>query len=182
MGKKQQNRLLWKRNRNNLSTFTFGTEASKMIAIITAVITWLGLRRIAFCFPGNMATWCLMAPKPIGTDLPTTASLQNTRRTKHLNTWRHAARNGPNRAPKPIGSTTPILLEADYASLTSTGIDTIAPGEFGKLNSQDCCQPLTWASLITDLWGAPTLWPFQSITLLPPHLCPCTGLQATTED
>lgn len=75
-----------------------------MIAIITAVITWLGLRRITFCFPGNIAM-CLTS-KPVGTHLPTTASLQNAYRT-----WRHTARNGPK------GSQTHgVLLEADYAS------------------------------------------------------------------
>lgn len=110
-----------------------------------------------------------MVPKPVGTDLPTMASLQNARRTKHLNTWRHAAKNGPNRVPKPIGSITPILLEADYASWTSTGTNTMAPEEFWKLNSQDRRQPLTWASLITNRWGAPTLWSLQSVTLFPPH-------------
>lgn len=65
----------------------FGTEASKMIAVITVVITWLGLRRIAFCFPGNTAP-CLTS-KPPGRGLPTMVSLQNDCRT-----WRHAARNG----------------------------------------------------------------------------------------
>lgn len=75
-----------------------------MIVIITAVITWLGLRRIAFCFPGNTAT-CLTS-KPTGTDLPTTASLQNA-----YGTWRHAAKNLPKSS-----QTHGVLLEADYAS------------------------------------------------------------------
>lgn len=39
-----------------------------MIAIITAVITWLGLRWITFCSPGNTAT-CLTS-KPTGIGLP----------------------------------------------------------------------------------------------------------------
>lgn len=105
IGKKQQTRRLWKRKRNNLTTFTFGTEASKMIAIFTAVITWLRLRRIAFFFPGNMATWCLMSPQPVGTDLSTMASLQNACRTKHLNTLPEMVQTGlPN---PPLGPSSP---------------------------------------------------------------------------
>lgn len=51
IGKKQQNRLLWKGLRNIPMTFTFGTEASKTIAIITAVITRLALRKNCIWLP-----------------------------------------------------------------------------------------------------------------------------------
>lgn len=40
-----------------------------MVAIISAVITQLGLK-IAFCLPGNMATWCPMTPESREADLP----------------------------------------------------------------------------------------------------------------
>lgn len=110
IGQKQQRRLVWKRNRKNLMTFTFGTEASKKITIITAVIMWLGLWGIAFCFPGNVATWCLMAPKPRGTDLPTMANLQNTCRIQTLEDTLPGA-------PKPVRSITSALLEGRLCQL-----------------------------------------------------------------
>lgn len=69
-----------------------------------AVITWLGPRRITFCFPGNTAT-CLTS-KPTGTGLPTTAGLQNACRT-----WRYVARNGAK-----CSQTHGVLLEAGSAS------------------------------------------------------------------